>query len=130
MGVVAELPLEARLPLSSLHFGDADDLGGAECIEAVDEGEADVDFGGLAVRVFSSDALVERFQTTHLGLDPAPGVVSRPAVPEGPALVPGGALGFVSDLRSWAVFCPRPAILADRDKPASKALNHCLWEVR
>jgi hypothetical protein len=32
--------------LGSCH---ADDLGGAECFEAVDEGDADLDFGGLAV---------------------------------------------------------------------------------
>lgn len=32
-------------------LGDALDLGLAECIEAVHEGDADVDFGGLAFRV-------------------------------------------------------------------------------
>lgn len=99
-GVVAELALEACLPLSPLNFGDADDLGFAECVEAVDEGDADVDFGGLAVRVSCGEALAECLQAAHLCLDPAPGVVSCPALPEGPTVVSGGAQGFISDLRS------------------------------
>ena len=50
-GVVAEVSLKTRLPLSPLGSGDAFDLGGAECIEAVHECDADLDFCGLAVGV-------------------------------------------------------------------------------
>lgn len=39
------------MPLSPLISCDADDLSGAECVEAVDEGDTDVDFGGLAIGV-------------------------------------------------------------------------------
>ena len=51
MGVVAEVRHLPHPPLSPLRSGHALDLGGAEGVEAVHEGNADVDFGGLAVRV-------------------------------------------------------------------------------
>lgn len=38
------------LPLSPLVLCDTDYVGSAEGVEAVDECDADVDFGGLAVR--------------------------------------------------------------------------------
>ena len=95
--------------------GHADDVGGAECVEAVDEGDADLDFGGLAVGVSCSDTFAEGLEAPHLRLDPAPGVVSCPALPERPAVVPGRAQGFVSGNRGRAVLFPRSPILADRD---------------
>ena len=95
--------------------GHADDLGGAECIEAVDEGDADLDFCGLVVGVSCGDAFTEGLETAHLRLDPASGVVSCPAVPECPAIVPGGAQGFVVGACCRAVLFPRSAVLADRD---------------
>lgn len=82
-----------------------------------------MDFGGLAVRISCRDTLAECLQAAHLCHDPAPGVVSRPAFPEGPAVVPGGAQGFVSDLCRRAVFFPRPAILADRDNRGGTTLD-------
>ena len=39
--------------------GDADDLGGSKGVEAVDEGDADLDFGGLTVRISRGDAVSE-----------------------------------------------------------------------
>ena len=51
IGVVAEVAVETSFPLSPIALGHALDLGLAECIEAVHEGDADVDFGGLAVGV-------------------------------------------------------------------------------
>lgn len=39
--------------------GHANNLGGAECVEAVDEGDPDLDFSGLAVGVSCSYALAE-----------------------------------------------------------------------
>lgn len=47
------------MPLSPSRSGHADDLGGAESIEAVDECDADVDFGGLAVGLSRGDALAK-----------------------------------------------------------------------
>ena len=46
--------MTSPFPLGS---GDADDLCGAEGIEAVDESDADVDLGGLAVGVSGGAAL-------------------------------------------------------------------------
>ncbi len=50
-GIVAEVAVETSFPLSPIALGHALDVGLAECIEAVHEGDADVDFGGLAVGV-------------------------------------------------------------------------------
>jgi hypothetical protein len=82
----------------------ANDFGGAECVEAIDEGNPDLDFGGLAVGVSCSDALTEGLEAAHplpshglpanherVRLDPATGVVSGPARPECPAIVASGS---------------------------------------
>jgi len=50
--------------------------------------DADMNFGSLAVRAPRSDASSEGFEASHLGLDRAPDVVSSPAHPERPAIVP------------------------------------------
>lgn len=102
----------APTPLTS---GDANDLGGAECVEAVHECDADVDFCGLAVGVTGSDAFAEGLEAAYLRFDAAAGVVSRPSLQEGSAIVPGGSQSFVSGNCGWAAFLPRPTILADRD---------------
>lgn len=103
------------MPLSPSTSCHADDLSGAERIETVDEGDADLDFGGLSVRVSCGDALAEGLEAPHFRLDPAPDMVSGPPLPERPAIVPGGAKGFVSgDCRRTAIF-PRPPVFADRD---------------
>ena len=103
------------MPLSPSGSGRADDLGGAEGIEAVDECDADVDFGGLAVGVSRGDALAEGLEAAHLGLGAAAGVVSCPAFPERPAVVTCGAQGFVAGPGGWTVLLPRATVLADRD---------------
>jgi hypothetical protein len=77
--------------------------------------DADVDFGGLAIRILGHDAFAEGFQAAHLRLDPAAGVVSGPALPEGSAVMPGGAQGFVAGARGRAIVFPWPPIPADRD---------------
>ena len=51
IGIVAEVRRLPDAPLSPLGSGHAFDLGSAECIETVHECNADLDFGGLAVRV-------------------------------------------------------------------------------
>ena len=48
-GAAAELTFEAWFSLSLLNSGRADDLSGGERIEAVDEGDADLDSSSLAV---------------------------------------------------------------------------------
>lgn len=103
--------------------GDADDLGGTECVEAVDEGDADLDLGGLSVWVPRGDALAKGLETAHLRLDPTSGVVSGPPLPECPTVVPRGAEGFVSGDCGGAVLLPRPTVLADRDDRRGLAVD-------
>jgi hypothetical protein len=50
-GIVAEVRLRPDVPLSPLGSGHAFNLGSAECIEAVHECYAELDLGGLAIRV-------------------------------------------------------------------------------
>ena len=95
--------------------GHANDLGGAEGREAVHECDADVDFGGLAVRVPCGDALAECLETSHFRLDPASCVVSGPVLPERPAVAFRGAQRLVPGLCCWAVFLPRTPVLPDRN---------------
>ena len=61
VGVVAQLTRKACQLLSPLTSGHADDLSGAEGVEPVYEGNADLDFGGLAVGISGSDAFTEGF---------------------------------------------------------------------
>ena len=105
------------MPPSPSGSGRADDLGGAEGIEAVDECDAKVDFGGLAVWVSRGDALAERLEASHLRFGAAAGVVSRPPFPERPAVVTCGAKGFVAGPGGWAVFLPQPTIRIRRLRP-------------
>ena len=84
------------MPLCPWGSGHADDLGGAEGVEAVHEGDTDVDFGGLAVWISCGDALTEGLEASHLCLGAAAGVVSGPPLPERSAVVTRGAQGFVA----------------------------------
>ena len=71
----------------------------------------------MAVGVSRSNAFPERLEAWHLRFDPAPVMISGTAFPEGPAIVPGGAQGFVSDNHGRAVLFPRspiPAYRSDR----------------
>ena len=92
-----------------------DDRDGAEGVEAVHEGDADVDFGGLSVGVSCHDTLAEGLEAAHLRFDAAAGVASCSSLPEGSAIVSGGSQCFASGNCGWAVFLPRPTILADGD---------------
>ena len=74
--------------------------------------DADLDFGGLAVGVSCGDTFAEGREAAHLRLDAASGMVSGPAFPERPAVVPCGAQCFVSGLRCRAVFLPEPEQLS------------------
>lgn len=98
--------------------GDADDLGGAEGVEAVHQCDADMDFGGWSVEVSRGDALTKGFEAANLRFDAATGVVSCPSLPERPTVMPRGSESFVAGDRGGAIFFPRPAVLADRDGAA------------
>ena len=49
--------------------GHADDLGGAETIETVDEGDADVESSSLATVVPRGNVFTESFQVSHPRLE-------------------------------------------------------------
>jgi hypothetical protein len=82
-----------------------------------------VDFGGLAVWVPCSDALAEGLEATHLVFSAAAGVVTRPALPECPAVVPGGTQGFISGDCGGAVRFPGATVLADRNDRGGLAVD-------
>ena len=82
MALLRNSGLRHDFPLSPLASCHANDLGGAEGVEAVDEGDADLDFGGLTVRVSCRDAFAKGLQAPHFCLDPASDVISGPPLPE------------------------------------------------
>lgn len=82
-----------------------------------------MDFGGLGFRVSCCDAFTEGLQAPHFRLDAAADMVSRPALPECPAIVPGGAQGFVSGVCGGAVRFPGSTVLADRNDRGGLAVD-------
>ena len=90
-------------------------LGSAEGVKAVHEGDADVDLSGLTVGISCSDAFAKGFDTQHLCFDAAPSVVSGPVLPERPSIVLRGAKRLVPSFCCWAVFLPGTPVLPDRD---------------
>lgn len=38
-----------------------DDVGGVECVEVIDKGDLDVDFGGLVIWILCGDVFIEGF---------------------------------------------------------------------
>ncbi|MBB3987534.1 hypothetical protein GGQ68_003881 [Sagittula marina] len=103
--------------------GNADGVDGAERVEAIDKGDADVDFCALAIGVPSRDALAEGLEAAHLRLYAAAGVVSLPPLPECPIIVARGAQGFVVGPGGWAVLFLESAILANWDDSLSAACD-------
>ena len=87
------------------------------------QGDADLDFGSLVVWVSRGDTLPKGLEAPHLCLDPTSCVISGPALPERPAIVPGGAQGIVSRNRRWAILFPRPPVLADGDDRRGLAVD-------
>jgi hypothetical protein len=81
----------------------------------VDESDADLDFGGLAVGVRFCVALYKHFHALYLGRDPASGMVAGPALLERAVVVSGGAQAFVSGDCGWSIFFPESAVLASWD---------------
>lgn len=103
------------MALSRSGSGRADDLGGAESVEAIDKSDPDVDFGGLAIWIPRGDALTKGLQASHLGFHAAAGVVSGPPLPECPTVVTRGAQGFFARRGSRAVLFPSPTVPSGRD---------------
>ncbi len=68
--------LKIRFPLSRLKSADGLRDGNAECGEAVEDGDADLEFGGLAVEVAGHELLAEQLHAVHLRLHAASSVVA------------------------------------------------------
>lgn len=114
-------------PLFPCVSGDAEDVGGAECVEAVHQGDTDVDFGGLAIRVSGGNAFSERFQAPHFCLSPASDMVAVPSFPGCATFFANVAQDCVSRDRGRTVLTPEPPVLADRDDGRRPMLeNGCM----
>ena len=97
--------------------GHAFDLGGAEGVEAVHQGDADVDLGCLAVGIPQCDPFAEGFQIPHLGFDPAADMISGPPFPDRPAEAPGCPQDVVAGQGGRVIFFPEAAVSADGNDP-------------
>ena len=90
------------------------DLGPAEGREVVHDGDADLDFSGLAIGISSHDPLTQELYAVHHCLDSTSDVVAGPCLPERSAQAPGCPQDLVSRGSSRTVFFPGAAITADR----------------
>ena len=79
------LQSEVPLPRTDLSCRLRD--GYAERGVAVQDGDADLEFGNLAVEVPRHEPLTQQFDTMHLRFDAASSVVSAPSSPQGTAEV-------------------------------------------
>ena len=79
---------------------------------AVQDGDADLEFGDLTVEVPRHEPLAQKFHTMHLRFNTAPAVVSAPSSPERAAQIFRGAQGFVSGHGSGSDRLPRLRIPA------------------
>lgn len=90
---------------------DGDTKGG----EAVQDCDADLDFGSLAIKVASHGLLTEQLHTVHLCLDAASAMVSAPSLPDGSSQSLDGAQSLIPCFGAWAVLLPSLGVLPGRD---------------
>ena len=70
-------------------------FGYAECGEAVQDGDTDLELRDLAVEVPRHEALTQQFHTVHLRFDAASAVIAAPSSPDRPTEALRCAQGFV-----------------------------------
>lgn len=78
----------------------------------------------MAVGVSGGDALDKGLVAGHFGLDPALGVFSSPALPDGPSEVLGGAQGVVLRDYGRAALFPQTPVLVDRGDRSGLTVDH------
>ena len=76
-GVVALIGGRPICPFPSLFSAHGNDLGGAEGVVSVHDGDADLDLCGLPIGVARGDALTEGLEAIHPRLDPTSDVVAN-----------------------------------------------------
>ncbi len=77
--------------------------------------DADLDFGGLPVRVSCHYPFAEELEAVHLGLDATSGVVAGPFLPDRSPQKSRRSQRLIARCRGGAVRLPRSTISADRD---------------
>jgi hypothetical protein len=82
-------------------------LGCAEVVEAVAEGDADLDFGGLVVWLLCGDALGAAFEAARPGSDPFSGLVAIPPLQQQQSIVQSAPQ--VSMATTQGGICPKKA---------------------
>lgn len=124
IGVVVEFGVEAGVPLTPSSSGHALDLGSVECIEAVQEGNVDVDFSGLSVLISRGEPLAERLAAAHLRVDPTSDVIAGKMFPVRPAGAFARPQGIVAGAGK-AVLLSQAAVPADGYDDRSAAVYDC-----
>lgn len=96
----------AQRPISPLNTGHANNLGGAEGVEAVDDGDADLDFCGLAGGVSCGDACSEGFEPSHFIM----GILPAPSLPAGSAEASCRPKDIIVRPGRWTILLPETAV--------------------
>lgn len=93
---------------------------------AVEDGDADLDFGDLPVEVAGHDALPQKLHTMRLGLDAAPVAISAPSSPFGAVQISQCFDRFVLGDGTSACRLPRFCVLARGYDSISPPSGNCV----
>src|SRR5690606_29238412 len=115
-GSVAQTGLRPRFPFPRTDLSHSFRDGYSERGVAVQDGDADLEFGDLSVEVPCHEPLAQQLDTMHLCLDAASAVVSTPSSPERAAQVFRRAQGLISRHGSGGDRLPGLRVLAGRDE--------------
>jgi len=127
-GSVAQISRRPQFPFPWADSSYALRDGNSERGVSVQDGNADMEFGDLAVEVPCHEALPQEFHAMHLGFDAASAVVSAPSSPERAAQVSWRPQGLVADHGSRGGSFPRPGVPARRDDGMRAAMAS--WHLR
>lgn len=78
----------AQVPLPRPNLSHGFTKGYAECREARENGDTDLEISDVAVEISRSPALAQQFKAVHFRLDAAPGMIAAPSSPDRPAEAP------------------------------------------
>lgn len=122
IGSVAQIGLRPRFPFPRTDLSHSFRDGYSERGVAVQDGDADLEFGDLSVEVPCHEPLAQQLDTMPLCLDAASAVVSTPSSPERAAQVFRRAQGLISRHGSGGDRLPGLRVLAGRDDGMGTAI--------
>lgn len=126
IGFVAQIGERAHFPFPRTDIPYGLCYGYAKSGVAIEDGEADLNFCDLPIKVSCHQGLAKKLDAVHLGLDAAPAVVSAPSSPDGLPQISRGIDGLVPSDGLDAGGLPRLGVLARGYNGMSAARGNCV----